>query len=67
MALQQGGYINYGINLGLYKSWQGIKKVTGMRAETQSAIARQPPLTDAQLQRAVALCEDHAEPCPAQD
>lgn len=63
MALQHGGYINYGLNLGLYKSWQGIKKVTGMRAETQSAIARPPPLSEAQMRRAVAICGAEGNAC----
>lgn len=56
VALLHGGYINYGINLGLKKSWNGIKKATGMRAETQAAIARPPPLDDAQMRRAATLC-----------
>ena len=67
MALVQGGYINYGINLGLYKSWQGIKKVTGMRAETQPAIARPPPLAQDQVRRAAARCGAADEFCTLGD
>ncbi len=67
IALEHGGYINYGINLGLYKSWQGIKKVTGMRPETEHATARPPPLTEAQLRRALMVCEDGGNACPARD
>ena len=64
MALEHGGYINYGINLGLYKSWQGIKKVTGMRPDIQPGIARPPPLTDAQMRRAAKFCEEEGNACP---
>jgi len=57
MALHYGGYVNYGINLGLLKTWQGIKKVTRMRPYEQPAIARPPPLSEAQLRRAVQASE----------
>ncbi len=67
MALQHGGYINYGINLGLYKSWQGIKKVTGMRPDIQHAAARPPPLSEAQLLRAAKFCDTQAGGCAAGD
>ena len=63
MALEHGGYINYGINLGLYKSWQGIKKVTGMRPDIQPGIARPPPLTDAQMRRAAKFCTEAQNAC----
>lgn len=63
MALEHGGYINYGINLGLHKSWQGIKKVTGMRAETQPAIARPPPLSEEQIRRAALVCAREEDAC----
>jgi hypothetical protein len=53
MALRYGGYVNYGINQGLLKTWKGIKHVTGMRPYEQPAIARQPPLSEAQMRRAV--------------
>lgn len=48
-----GGYVIYGINMGLLKTWQGIKKVTGMRPYEQPAIARPSPLTEEQMRRAV--------------
>ena len=67
MALQHGGYINYGINLGLYKSWEGIKKVTGMRPDIQHAAARPPPLSEAQLLRAAKFCDTQAGGCAAGD
>ncbi len=60
MGLKYGGYINYGINLGLYKSWQGIKRLTGMRNDIQTATARPPPLSEAQLLRATACGQDSA-------
>ncbi len=63
IALEHGGYINYGINLGLQKSWQGIKKVTGMRAETQPAIARPPPLSEEQMRRAALVCAREEDAC----
>jgi hypothetical protein len=55
MALdpRYGGYVIYGINQGLLQTWKGIKKVTGMRPYEQSAMARPPPLSEAQMQRAV--------------
>ena len=63
IAMEHGGYINHGINLGLQKSWQGIKKVTGMRAQTQPVIARPPPLDDEQLRRAAKLCAIEGNTC----
>ena len=63
IAMQHGGLINYGINLGLQKSWQGIKKVTGMRAEIQSAVARPPPLSEEQIRRAAAVCANGNGTC----
>lgn len=53
MALQYGGYVNYGINMGLLQTWKGIKKITRMRPYEQPAIARPPPLDQAQMRRAV--------------
>lgn len=67
IAMERGGYINYGINLGLQKSWQGIKKVTGMRAQSQPATARPPPLDDEQLQRAAKLCASERGACSLGD
>ncbi|WDS34966.1 hypothetical protein [Pseudoxanthomonas sp.] len=52
MALHHGGYINYGINRGLYETWKGFKQLTGMRPYEQPAIARPPPLTEDQMRRA---------------
>lgn len=56
ISLEHGGLIQYGINLGLAKSWKGIKEVTGMRPQTQAVTARPPPLDERQLRRAVELC-----------
>jgi hypothetical protein len=67
IAMEHGGYINYGINLALQKSWQGIKKVTGMRAQSQPAIARPPPLDDEQLRRAAKLCAIEGNDCSLGD
>lgn len=64
VALEHGGYINYGIKLGLQKTWSGIKKMTGMRDDTQSAIARPPPLSDEQMRRAAAVCGTDGVACP---
>ena len=63
ISLQHGGLINYGINLGLQKSWGGIKRITGMRPQTQTAIARASPLTEEQLQRAARRCETRTNDC----
>lgn len=65
VALERGGYINYGINLGLEKSWRTIKKVTGMREDFQPATARPPPLSDEQMRRAASMCGVEGNACPA--
>jgi hypothetical protein len=57
MALKYGGYVNYGINKGLWETWKGIKKVTGMRPYEQPAIARPPPLSEEQMRRAMKAYE----------
>lgn len=67
IAMEHGGLIQYGINLGLAKSWRGIKKVTGMRAQTQAATARPPPLDEEQLQRAAKLCDAAENGCASSE
>lgn len=47
-----GGYVNYGINMGLLQTWKGIKQLTHMRPYEQPAIARPPPLDEEQMRRA---------------
>ncbi|SEM19587.1 hypothetical protein SAMN05428989_3333 [Pseudoxanthomonas sp. GM95] len=47
-----GGYVNYGLNKGLWETWKVFKKATGMRPYEQPAIARPPPLTEEQMRRA---------------
>jgi hypothetical protein len=65
MALdpRYNGYVNYGINQGLRRTWDGIKQVTGMRPEQTPATARPPPpLDEAQARRAIEASErgEHA-------
>ena len=67
IALEHGGLIQHGINLGLEKSWRGIKKVTGMRAQTQAATARPPPLDEEQLRRAARLCAAPGNDCASSE
>lgn len=63
MALdpRYNGYINYGINQGLRHTWNGIKKVTGMRPYETPAIARPPPLDEEQMQRAARASDADAD------
>ncbi|NDK39497.1 hypothetical protein DT603_11650 [Pseudoxanthomonas gei] len=63
ISLEHGGLINYGINLGLQKTWWGVKRITGMRPQTQTAVARASPLDEAQLQRAASRCETRSNDC----
>ncbi|MFT4196784.1 MAG: hypothetical protein QM601_02540 [Pseudoxanthomonas sp.] len=65
MALKYGGYVNYGLNRGLYETWKGLKKVTGMRPYERSASARPPPLSAEQMQRAARACGEDGQACPA--
>lgn len=57
MAIHYGGYVNYGLNRGLYETWKGFKKVTGMRPEIQPGIARPQPLSEEQMRRAADAAE----------
>ncbi|WCE05965.1 hypothetical protein [Pseudoxanthomonas sp. JBR18] len=61
MALKYDGYVNYGLNMGLLQTWKGIKRVTGMRPYEHPASARPPPLTQAQMRRAVQALETEDE------
>lgn len=63
ISLEHGGLVQYGINMGLAKSWKGIKKVTRMRPQTQAVTARPPPLDEEQLRRAVELCTTAGNDC----
>ena len=54
----QGGYIYLGINYGLYQAGKGLKHLVGGPEHIRHAIARPSPLTEAQLRRAAAHCED---------
>ena len=67
IALEHGGLIQHGINLGLGKSWRGIKKATDMRAQTQAAKARPPPLDEGQRQRAAKLCAIPGNDCASSE
>lgn len=48
----QGGYIQLGINYGLMRAAQAATRLPGVKNQTNPAIARPPPLDDAQLERA---------------
>ena len=52
----QGGYIFLGINYGLYHAGKALHRLGGGPDQVQPAIARPPPLSEAQLRRAAAYC-----------
>ncbi|WP_305806478.1 hypothetical protein [Stenotrophomonas sp. YIM B06876] len=54
---QGGGYLLLGINYGLMAAAKGLHKLSGGRDQIQTATARPPPLSDAQLRRAAMNCE----------
>lgn len=59
----QGGYVIMGINYLLYQGIKGLGRVTGGPGPIQAAIARPPPLDDAQLLRAAAMCDSDGSVC----
>ena len=52
----QGGYIYLAINYGLYHAGKALHRLGGGPDQVQPAIARPPPLSEAQLRRAAAYC-----------
>lgn len=62
IALQQGGYLMYGITQALAKGGSWLNRVTGGPAQIQHANARDVPLDDEQIARAARW----ASPPPAQ-
>lgn len=52
IALQQGGYLMYGITQALAKGGSWLNRVTGGPAQIQHANARDVPLDDEQIARA---------------
>lgn len=52
IALQQGGYLMYGITQALAKGGSWLNRVTGGTAQIQHANARDVPLDDEQIARA---------------
>jgi hypothetical protein len=62
IALQQGGYLMYGITQALAKGGSWLNRATGGPAQIQHAVARDVPLDDEQIARAARW----ANPEPAQ-
>lgn len=52
IALQQGGYLMYGITQALVKGGRWLNRVTGGPAQIEHAVARDVPLDDEQIARA---------------
>lgn len=52
-----GGYIILGINYGLMKVAESVMRLPGWQNQIQPAVARPPPLDDAQAERAARLRE----------
>lgn len=57
----QGGIIVLGINYGLMKAAEQVTKLPGWKDQIQSATARPPPLTEAQMQRAKQASEESGD------
>lgn len=52
-----GGYILLGVNYGLLKAAEAVTRLPGWQHQIQPAVARPPPLDDAQAERAARLRE----------
>lgn len=61
-----GGYVMMGLYYGVAAIAKGVHRLTGGRDEIQAAIARPPPLNEAQMQRAAAMCDSDGRPCDGQ-
>jgi hypothetical protein len=60
---QGGGYLALGIYYLAGKAAKGLHTLTGAPDQVQPAIARPPPLSDAQLRRATELCDAQNADC----
>jgi hypothetical protein len=58
-----GGYLMMGLYYGVAMAAKGIHRLTGGPDQIQSTIARPPPLTEAQLQRAASMCGTDGGSC----
>ena len=58
----RGGIVQIGINKGLELAAKGIRKLPGWQNQVIGARARPPPLDEAQLERAMRLQEQGAQP-----
>ena len=56
-----GGYLLLGINYGLWKAAEAVTRLPGWQHQIQPAVARPPPLDDAQVERAARLREAAVE------
>ncbi|KAF1711185.1 hypothetical protein CSC70_04505 [Pseudoxanthomonas kalamensis DSM 18571] len=55
---KQGGIVPLAVNYLAGKVNQGMKHVPGWKQQIQSAVARPPPLDEAQMRRAASICEE---------
>ncbi|WP_369978295.1 hypothetical protein [Xanthomonas bundabergensis] len=63
---QGGGYLALGIYYVAGKAAKGLHTLTGAPDQVQPAIARPPPLSDAQIRRAASLCDAQNADCVPQ-
>ncbi|UYB52571.1 hypothetical protein OCJ37_00970 [Xanthomonas sp. AM6] len=62
---QGGGYLALGIYYVAGKAAKGLHALTGAPDQVQAAVARPPPLSEAQLRRASELCNAQHADCAA--
>ena len=62
---QGGGYLAMGIYYVAGKVAKGLHTLTGAPDQVQAAVARPPPLSEAQLRRAAELCTQQDAGCDA--
>ncbi|WP_369935649.1 hypothetical protein [Xanthomonas tesorieronis] len=63
---QGGGYLALGIYYVAGKAAKGLHTLTGAPDQVQPAVARPPPLSDAQIRRAAAFCDAQNADCTGQ-
>ncbi len=63
---QGGGYLALGIYYVAGKAAKGLHTLTGAPDQVQPAVARPPPLSDAQVRRAAAFCDAQNADCAGQ-
>ena len=63
---QGGGYIALGVYYVAGKVAKGLHTLTGAPDQIQAAVARPPPLSDAQIRRAAELCDAQNADCAGQ-